>query len=103
MAKVFGTWLRDYEGENRQLQRLSTLWTARLRNDYVPATAYCSPEEVWDSLRLRQGADPRLERLVHLAYEVKAGRLRATKSRFTTTAPGYRPASDVPSWPPIWE
>ena len=103
MKKPFGSWLRDYSGENTQLQGLSVKWKNRVRNDYVPANAFRSPEEVWTSLQIAQGKNAKLERLVHLAYEVHQGRMTTTKTRFRMQCPNYRPDSDVPSWPPIWE
>lgn len=103
MAKAFGTWLRDYSGENTRLQRLSRRWQARLRTEYVRANAFHDATEVWGSLRQTEGDNPNLQRLVHLAYEVNRGRLRVTKSRFLSTAPAYRPDPDVPAWPPVWE
>ena len=103
MAKCFGTWLRDYAGESERLKALSRKWQGHLRKDYLKACDYWSPEDVYSAMSNTYGDNPKLERLVQIAYDVNRNRLRATKTRFTSTAPAYRPDPDVPTWPPIWE
>jgi len=103
MAKAFGTWLRDYSGENKRLQTLSQKWTAHLRMDYLRANSYTRPQDVYDAMASSFGHNSTVERLVELAYEVHKHRLYVTKTRFLSSAPAYRPDPDVPTWPPIWE
>ena len=99
MAGSFGSWLKAYEGPNRQLRHLRTKWVAQLRKDYIGASHYTEPQEVWWVLQRHVGDNPQLERLVDLAWGVYTGRLTCTASRFKAVRwedSLYRSYGDVP-------
>ena len=46
MAKCFGTWLRDYDGDEEWIQQLSVKWNKALVGDYLNCGDYKSPDDV---------------------------------------------------------
>ena len=97
MAEAFGCWLRDYDGPSRKLRMLSTRWINSLRRDYVKASAYREPKDVYWALTRYYTDEPRFERLVELAYGVYLGKVKATATKFVSRTRDLYPDLGAPS------
>ena len=68
MAKAFGLWLKEYEGESWRAQYAAKKWRNSLRNDYLQPSQYETEEDVQTRLRLFYGDQVHVPQGVAIAW-----------------------------------
>lgn len=68
MAKAFGLWLKEYEGQSWRAQYAAQKWRTSLRNDYLQPSQYETEADVQNRLRLFYGEQKHVPQGVALAW-----------------------------------
>ena len=95
MASNFGRWLAAYDGENRDLRRLSRRFKRHCELSKIPPGSHRGWESTYRVMIGHDLQEPPLEMLLYVANQVYRGRVTATKDEVLRLGPDGEVRGDL--------